>query len=211
MSIPEVLWRLSQKNIQRQEEKRFSGSRIDVTSEVFNEKLGSLTAHTEKLHINFENSSFALNTAIHLLSGADYKEYKNRWNAGFQTENTWPDTFSYKLDYKQRDDIGDARTNWELNRHFQFALLAKNYAASGNQKYLNELESLFKDWNDKNPFLHGISWTSVDVTGIDAIPGDEVVLIDDRNYTADDMAESIGTIGYEVVCNISNRVPREYI
>lgn len=161
MSIPEVLWRLSQKKIQKQEEKRFSGSRIDVTSEVFNKKLGSLTAHPERLCINYENRTFALNTAIHLLSGADYEEYKDKWNAGFQTENTWPDTFSYKLEYKQRDDIGDARTNWELNRHFQFALLAKDYAASGDQRYLDEFENLFKDWNKNNPFLHGISWTSV--------------------------------------------------
>ena len=50
----------------------------------------------------------------------------------------------------------------------------------------------------------------VDITEIDAVPGDEAVLIDNRNYTADDMAECIGTIGYEVVWNISNRVPREY-
>ena len=161
MSIPEVLWRLSQKSIQKQEDKRFNGFRIDVTSEVFNERLFSLTAYPERLHINLENKAFALNTAIHLLSGANYKEYKDKWNAGFQTENAWPNTFSYKLEYKQRDDIGDARTNWELNRHFQFALLAKDYAASGDTKYLVELESLFKDWNSKNPFLHGISWTSV--------------------------------------------------
>lgn len=161
MSIPEVLWRLSQKNIQKQEKKRFSGSRIDVTSEVFNKKLESLTAHPERLCINHENRAFTLNTTIHLLSGADYEEYKDKWNAGFQTENTWYDTFSYKLEYKQRDDIGDARTNWELNRHFQFALLSKDYVASGDQKYLVDLEDLFNDWNSKNPFLHGISWTSV--------------------------------------------------
>ena len=161
MSIPEVLWRLSQKNIQKQEEKKFSNSRIDVTSEVFNEKNLSLEAHPERLFLNIENSSYSLNTVIHLLAGANYEEYKRRWNAGFQTENTWPDTFSYKLEYKQRDDIGDARTNWELNRHFQFALLAKDYTASGDEWYLSELELLFNDWNENNSFLHGISWTSV--------------------------------------------------
>lgn len=161
MSIQEVLWRLSQRKIQKQEEKKFSSSRIDVTSKVFNESLLSLTAHPERLHINLENRVFTLNTAIHLLSGADYEDYKYKWNAGFQTENIWPDTFSYKLDYKQRDDIGDARTNWELNRHFQFALLAKNYVASGDSKYLAEFENLFNDWNANNSFLHGISWTSV--------------------------------------------------
>lgn len=64
------------------------------------------------------------------------------------------------MNYKQRDDIGDARTNWELNRHFQFALLAKAYFVSGDRQYADSLEELFTDWNEKNSFLHGISWTS---------------------------------------------------
>ena len=47
-----------------------------------------------------------------------------------------------------------------------------------------------------------------DVTGIpDAGFEDEVVLLGDE-YDADDMARQIGTIGYEVVCGISPRVPR---
>lgn len=161
MSIQEVLWRLSQKRIQKLEEIHFGTDRIPVTDGVFNSKLSSLQAHTENLYINFDNQVYCLNTSIRLLSGADYVEYKKKWDAGFQTDNVWPDTFSYKLDYKQRDDIGDARTNWELNRHFQFALLAKNYVASGDEKFLNQFENLFSDWTEKNPFLHGISWTSV--------------------------------------------------
>ena len=80
MSIPEVLWRLSQKNIQKKEEKRFNDSRIAITSDVFNEKLGSLTAYPERLHINYENRTFALNTTIRLLSGADYEEFKDKKN-----------------------------------------------------------------------------------------------------------------------------------
>ncbi|MBQ6352846.1 MAG: alanine racemase, partial [Lentisphaeria bacterium] len=47
-----------------------------------------------------------------------------------------------------------------------------------------------------------------DVTGIPAAAfGDEVLLLDD-GHDADAMAERIGTIGYEVVCGISPRVPR---
>lgn len=161
MSIPEVLWRLSQRSIQKQEEKNFGKKNDSVTSSVFNSKNSSLKPHCENFHINFDNSDYSLNNSIHLLAGVKYDEYKKKWNAGFQTENNWPNTFSYKLEYKQRDDIGDARTNWELNRHFQLALLAKDYAASGEEKYLNEFEYLFTDWNKKNPFLHGISWTSV--------------------------------------------------
>ena len=161
MSIPEVAWRLSQKRIEKQEQASFKGERRQVISAVFNPALAGLTPDADKLHLNYRNPVFSCHTAIHLLSGANYETYKARWNAGFQTENVWPDTFSYDLEYKQRDETGDARTNWELNRHFQFALLAKDYAASGEGRFLRELEDLFRDWNEKNPFLHGICWTSV--------------------------------------------------
>ncbi|MBP0977613.1 MAG: alanine racemase [Oscillospiraceae bacterium] len=53
----------------------------------------------------------------------------------------------------------------------------------------------------------------IDVTGIDAKPGDTVTLIGrdgDDIITADELASWYGTIGYEVVCGISKRVPRIY-
>jgi alanine racemase len=43
--------------------------------------------------------------------------------------------------------------------------------------------------------------------------GDEVVLIGkqgDHSVTADDWAEGLGTIGYEIVCGISPRIFRRY-
>lgn len=55
----------------------------------------------------------------------------------------------------------------------------------------------------------------VDVTGIDGVSaGDEVTLIgrdESEIITADDLAEIYGTIGYELVCGISKRVPRVYV
>lgn len=54
----------------------------------------------------------------------------------------------------------------------------------------------------------------IDVTGVEAESGDIVTLIgkdgDDR-ITADELAALYGTIGYEVVCGISKRVPRIYV
>jgi alanine racemase len=44
--------------------------------------------------------------------------------------------------------------------------------------------------------------------------GDEVVLIGrqgDDVITAEEMADWIGTIGYEVVCGVTERVPRRYV
>lgn len=55
----------------------------------------------------------------------------------------------------------------------------------------------------------------IDVTDVGEINiGDEVMLMGEENglkITADDIAELIGTINYEVVCMISKRVPRIYI
>lgn len=51
----------------------------------------------------------------------------------------------------------------------------------------------------------------VDVGDVPVAPGDEVVLIGeqhDERIRADDWAERLGTIAYEIVCGISERVPR---
>ena len=56
----------------------------------------------------------------------------------------------------------------------------------------------------------------VDVTEVpDVKIGDEVILIGSDDYgnkiTADDLANHIGTISYEILCDISKRIPRIYI
>lgn len=55
----------------------------------------------------------------------------------------------------------------------------------------------------------------IDVSNIPNVKvEDEVVLLGESEnelFTADDMANIIGTIGYEVVCNISKRVQRVYV
>ena len=54
----------------------------------------------------------------------------------------------------------------------------------------------------------------IDVTDNDAKEGDIVTLIGtdgNETITADELASLYNTIGYEVVCGISKRVPRVYI
>ena len=122
MNVREVLWRLDQKRIERQEKKRFGGAKVNVGNEVFDASLAALKFDFNALGITFENKLFGTNTEIHLLKGVDYEK--------------WPETFSYALNYKQRDDLGDARSNWEKNRHFQWALKAKRiYVFSLNINY----------------------------------------------------------------------------
>jgi alanine racemase len=55
----------------------------------------------------------------------------------------------------------------------------------------------------------------IDVTHIEGVKnGDEVIVMGESqgcSFTADDIAESIGTINYEILCMVSKRVPRVYI
>jgi alanine racemase len=56
--------------------------------------------------------------------------------------------------------------------------------------------------------------TMVAVGDADVAVGDEVVLIgasDSATITADEWAERLGTISYEIVCSIGPRVPRRYL
>lgn len=54
----------------------------------------------------------------------------------------------------------------------------------------------------------------VDLGDVAAVPGDEVVLFGAGTageWTADQWADTIGTIGYEIITRIGPRVPREYV
>lgn len=59
-----------------------------------------------------------------------------------------------------------------------------------------------------------MDWTLIDVTDIpNAAVDDEVLLIGENNgasISAADIAEEIGSIGYEITCGISSRVPRVF-
>lgn len=60
-----------------------------------------------------------------------------------------------------------------------------------------------------------MDWTFVDVTELDEVtPGEEVVLLGGKGneaVRADEIAAHVGTIPYEVLCDISRRIPRQYV
>lgn len=55
-----------------------------------------------------------------------------------------------------------------------------------------------------------MDYTMLDVTNVKCAVGDSVTALG-GDISIDEVARSIGTIGYEMVCNISARVPRIYI
>ena len=161
MDIEEVFWRIQQKNLQKKEKREFYEKHVSVFSVPLSEELINLSPQVNRISINWDNKSYTLFKGHNLFNAFSYEKYKNKWSAGFQTENEWPvDQYSYDISISQRDEIGDIRTNWELNRHFQFSSLAKTFYVTGNKSVLNELTELFYHWNNRNLFLHGVEWTS---------------------------------------------------
>jgi alanine racemase len=55
--------------------------------------------------------------------------------------------------------------------------------------------------------------TMIDVTGLDVAPGDEVVIVGVQGSEAigvREIAASIGTIPYELLCRVGTRIERQY-
>lgn len=167
MNAKEIVWRIQQKTIQNKEYKYIYLLNLPVTDVLGESEISKYNPDINKIPLNWDNANYVLFTCLDIFGKYDYNEYKKKWNAGFQTNNTWPEhEFSYKISISQREDIGDIRTNWELNRHYQFIGLAKNYYVTSDSVYLDELKDLFYDWNNKNKFLHGVEWTSAMELGI---------------------------------------------
>lgn len=161
MSVSELFWRVREKLTTRQEKTEYYAKNLPVTEIPLPEELKKLRPDSSRLKIHWENENGTLFEGMRLFDCYEEREYRTRWNAGFQTENCWPeDVYSPELKIGQRTDIGDIRTNWELNRHYQFAMLAKSYYQSGDEAFLQEFKTLFEDWNQHNLFLHGAEWTS---------------------------------------------------
>ena len=56
--------------------------------------------------------------------------------------------------------------------------------------------------------------TMIDVTGTDVAPGDEVVIVGqqgDESIGVREIAASIGTIPYELLCRVGSRIQRVYL
>lgn len=167
MNAPEVVWRVQQKLLQKQEKKSVYSLHLPVTQIPLSKELCGLKADASRIPFNAQNDNTSIFETLDIFDQFNYQLYKKKWNAGFQTENTWPEkVFSADIFIGQREDIGDIRTNWELNRHFQFSCLAKNYYLTGKKEYLDEIVDLFEDWNNYNLFLHGAEWTSAMELGI---------------------------------------------
>lgn len=119
----------------------------------------------------------------------------------------------YIKDIENGDTIGYGRT-YMANEKRTIATIPAGYADGYNRLLSNKGCVLI---NGKRAQLKGricMDQCMADITGINAKQWDEVVLMGkqgNEEITADEIANEIGTISYEVLCMVSKRVPRVYI
>lgn len=141
-------------------------------------------------------------------------DYLNQLPVGIQPALQWKSVVSMVKDVFPGEDIGYGRT-FHVNRKMRVATIPTGYADGYNRLISNRGYVLINGY--KAPVVGRVCMDQfmVDVTEIsDVSMGTEVVLIGrsgDEEITADDMAQWAGTIGYEIICNISSRVERTYI
>lgn len=157
MSAGEVAWRFGQKRLSAHERRAFSKMEPVYAVDAYGR---APKANLSRLGIDFANDEFSVGADIELLGGYQYSEYRKRWHAAFQSLGDWPMRFAADYAFGDEGAPGDIRTNWELNRHRQFTLLAKSYFVTSTDGYFSELSDLFEDWNEQNPFMWGPEWAS---------------------------------------------------
>lgn len=136
-------------------------------------------------------------------------DYSNVLPQGIRPALEWKSVVSMIKPVQYGETIGYGRT-YKANRDMIVATIPTGYADGYNRLLSNTGKVIIK--GKAAPIVGRVCMDQMmaDVTGIDVAFEDEVMLLGD-GYSADDMAHDIGTIGYEVVCNISKRVPRVYL
>lgn len=133
---------------------------------------------------------------------------------GIRPALTWKSVVSMVKDVQPGESIGYGRS-FKVTKPMRLATVTTGYA-DGFDRHLSEGGFLLIK-GKKAPIVGRICMdqTMADVFHIDGVKmGDRVILLGTQEsitYTADDMAEQLGTIGYEVVCNISKRVQKYYL
>ena len=51
----------------------------------------------------------------------------------------------------------------------------------------------------------------VNITNIECSEGDQVIIFDDKNISADELGNSLKTISYEILASLSQRISRKVI
>ncbi len=141
-------------------------------------------------------------------------DMKNVLPEGIKPAMNWMSAISLVKELEVGESIGYGRT-FVTKRKSMIATVTTGYADGFRRQFSNKGFVMIN--GHKAPVVGNVCMdqTLVDVTDIpDVKMGDKVVLMGvskDLEYDADAMAADLGTIGYEVICDISKRVQRFYV
>ena len=133
---------------------------------------------------------------------------------GIKPAMTWKSAISMVKDLEPGEPISYGRT-FITKRKSKIATVTTGYADGFSRHLSNQGFVMIKGKMAPIAGRVCMDQTLVDVTDIpDVKMGDSVILMGSdgiNTYDADDMASALGTIGYEIICNISKRVQRFYV
>ncbi len=108
---------------------------------------------------------------------------------------------------QRKESIGYSR-KYKTNKETRIATIPIGYADGLTRSFAKKGYVIVN--NKKAKILGNICMDScmIDVSDIDVKLNDDVYIWDNKNQSLDDVAKIMGTINYEVMCNISKRVNR---
>ncbi len=114
------------------------------------------------------------------------------------------------IEVQAGETVGYSRMG-KINNKSVIATLPIGYADGLNRKLSNGV-GLVKIKNKLAPIVGNICMdlTMIDITGISAKEGDEVIIFDEE-HSVSKLADSLQTIPYEILTSISQRVKRVYV
>lgn len=144
-------------------------------------------------------------------------DYNNLLPVGIKPAFSWKSVVSMIKKLRPGESVGYGNT-FIANREMKIATIPTGYADGYRRELSNKGYVLIKGY--KSPIIGRVCMeqmmvaiTDIEVKGLNISVGDEVILIggnEERQITTDYIVALIGTIGYEIVCGISKRVPRLY-
>jgi hypothetical protein len=82
------------------------------------------------------------------------------WNRDPDSGVVGPAIYAGDITITNREQVGDIKHVWELNRHLHLVRLAQAWAVTGDAAWLHALQQQLRSWLDQCPPLVGPNWTS---------------------------------------------------